>query len=183
MGSGTGRRRGSIEEGADGTGEYMDIGWEKGQRRGGDGIRTNVRYQHAGERPQGRKPGRTGRRPARNGRAKTSRDITVTSNPGQQGTYTYKAGGRDQIDQEQRQLRDTRHRLQAIMQDMQILADALEEQAETFALDQRNFGAQQAKVLRDQKSWSGRSAIERLFWTIDSSIELVSRSTDWVARD
>ncbi|OSD05247.1 hypothetical protein PYCCODRAFT_1443216 [Trametes coccinea BRFM310] len=73
--------------------------------------------------------------------------------------------------------------LQAIMQDMQILADALEEQAETFALDQRNFGAQQAKVLRDQKSWSGRSAIERLFWTIDSSIELVSRSTDWVARD
>ena len=41
----------------------------------------------------------------------------------------------------------------------------------------------QAKVLRDQKSWSGRSAIERLFWAIDSSIELVSRSTDWVARD
>ncbi|KAI8985686.1 Pleckstrin homology domain-containing protein [Trametes punicea] len=73
--------------------------------------------------------------------------------------------------------------IQAIMQDMQILAEALEEQADTFALDQRNFGAQQAKVLRDQKSWSGRSAIERLFWTIDSSIELVSRSTDWVARE
>ncbi|KAI0358350.1 hypothetical protein OH77DRAFT_1269429 [Trametes cingulata] len=73
--------------------------------------------------------------------------------------------------------------IQAIMQDMQILSEALDEQADTFALDQRNFGAQQAKVLRDQKSWSGRSAIERLFWTIDSSIELVSRSTDWVARD
>lgn len=41
----------------------------------------------------------------------------------------------------------------------------------------------QAMVLRDQKSWSGRSAIERLFWTIDNSIELVARSTDWVARD
>ncbi|RDX50789.1 hypothetical protein OH76DRAFT_1348182 [Lentinus brumalis] len=73
--------------------------------------------------------------------------------------------------------------IQAIMQDMQILSEALDEQADTFALDQRNFGAQQAKVLRDQKSWSGRSAIERLFWTIDSSIELVSRSTDWVARE
>ncbi|KAI0769144.1 Pleckstrin homology domain-containing protein [Trametes elegans] len=73
--------------------------------------------------------------------------------------------------------------LQAIMQDMQILSEALDEHPETFALDQRNFGAQQAKVLRDQKSWSGRSAIERLFWTIDSSIELVSRSTDWVARE
>ncbi|KAI0741277.1 Pleckstrin homology domain-containing protein [Daedaleopsis nitida] len=73
--------------------------------------------------------------------------------------------------------------IQSIMQDMQILSEALDEQADTFALDQRNFGAQQAKVLRDQKSWSGRSAIERLFWTIDSSIELVSRSTDWVARD
>ncbi|KAI0831848.1 Pleckstrin homology domain-containing protein [Trametes gibbosa] len=73
--------------------------------------------------------------------------------------------------------------LQAIMQDMQLLSEALDENAETFALDQRNFGAQQAKVLRDQRSWSGRSAIERLFWTIDSSIELVSRSNDWVARD
>ncbi|KAI0675942.1 Pleckstrin homology domain-containing protein [Trametes maxima] len=73
--------------------------------------------------------------------------------------------------------------IQAIMQDMQVLSEALEENADTFALDQRNFGAQQAKVLRDQKSWSGRSAIERLFWTIDSSIELVSRSTDWVARE
>lgn len=38
-------------------------------------------------------------------------------------------------------------------------------------------------ILRDQKSWSGRSATERLFWTTDNSIELVSRSTDWVARD
>ncbi|KAI1793421.1 hypothetical protein LXA43DRAFT_1092596 [Ganoderma leucocontextum] len=73
--------------------------------------------------------------------------------------------------------------IQSIMQDMQILAEALGEKADMFALDQRNFCAQQAKVLRDQKSWSGRSAIERLFWTIDSSIELVSRSTDWVARE
>lgn len=73
--------------------------------------------------------------------------------------------------------------MQAILQDLQILAEALEENVELFAHDQRNLGAQQAMILRDQKSWNGRSATERLFWTIDNSIELASRSTDWVARD
>ncbi|KDR80747.1 hypothetical protein GALMADRAFT_61340 [Galerina marginata CBS 339.88] len=73
--------------------------------------------------------------------------------------------------------------LQSILQDLQLLSDALEDNVELFAHDQRNFGAQQAMILRDQKSWSGRSATERLFWTTDNSIELVSRSTDWVARE
>ncbi|KAJ8454702.1 hypothetical protein ONZ45_g19198 [Pleurotus djamor] len=73
--------------------------------------------------------------------------------------------------------------LQAILQDLQILTEALEDNVELFAHDQRNFGAQQAMILRDQKSWTGRSATERLFWTTDNSIELVSRSTDWVARE
>jgi len=73
--------------------------------------------------------------------------------------------------------------IQAILQDLQLLSEALEENPELFAHDQRNFGAQQAMILRDQKSWTSRSATERLFWTTDSSIELVSRSTDWVARD
>ncbi|TFY67578.1 hypothetical protein EVJ58_g1543 [Rhodofomes roseus] len=73
--------------------------------------------------------------------------------------------------------------IQSILQDMQVLSEALEENPDVFGHDQRNFGAQQAMVLRDQKCWSGRSAIERLFWTIDNSIELVARSTDWVARD
>lgn len=73
--------------------------------------------------------------------------------------------------------------LQAILQDMQILSDALEENVELFAHDQRNFGAQQAMILRDQKSWTGRSATERVFWTTDNSIELVSRSNDWLARE
>jgi hypothetical protein len=35
-------------------------------------------------------------------------------------------------------------------------------------------------ILRDQKCWSGRTATERLFFTIDNAIELVTRSTDWV---
>ncbi|TRM65487.1 Pleckstrin homology domain-containing protein [Schizophyllum amplum] len=73
--------------------------------------------------------------------------------------------------------------MQAILQDLQILTEALEDNVELFAHDQRNFGAQQAMILRDQKSWSGRSATERLFWTTDNSIELVSRSADWVAKD
>jgi hypothetical protein len=96
--------------------------------------------------------------------------------------------------------------MQAILQDLQILSEALEDNVELFAHDQRNFGAQQvclnyvrsifalspdvffffafqAMILRDQKSWSGRSATERLFWTTDNSIELVARSTDWVARE
>jgi hypothetical protein len=71
--------------------------------------------------------------------------------------------------------------IQAMLQDLQVLAEALEENPEVFALDQRNFGAQQAMILRDQKAWSGRSAIERVFWTIDNSIELATRSADWAA--
>ncbi|KAJ3851410.1 Pleckstrin homology domain-containing protein [Lentinula lateritia] len=73
--------------------------------------------------------------------------------------------------------------MQAIMQDLQILSEALDDNVDLFAHDQRNFGAQQAMILRDQKSWTGRSATERLFWTTDNSIELVSRSTDWIARE
>ncbi|KAG6879235.1 hypothetical protein C0992_004228 [Termitomyces sp. T32_za158] len=73
--------------------------------------------------------------------------------------------------------------MQAILHDLQSLSEALEDNVELFAHDQRNFGAQQAMILRDQKAWSGRSATERLFWTTDNSIELVSRSTDWVARE
>jgi hypothetical protein len=71
--------------------------------------------------------------------------------------------------------------LQSILQDIQVLADAMEENLDLFQHDHRNFGAQQAMILRDQKSWSGRTATEKLFWTTDNSIELLSRSTDWVS--
>ncbi|KAG2011876.1 von Willebrand RING finger domain-containing protein [Coprinopsis cinerea AmutBmut pab1-1] len=73
--------------------------------------------------------------------------------------------------------------MQAILQDLQLLSEALEDNVELFAHDQRNFGAQQAMILRDQKAWSNRSATERLFWTTDNSIELASRATDWIPRD
>lgn len=73
--------------------------------------------------------------------------------------------------------------MQSILQDLQVLSEALEDNVELFAHDQRNFGAQQAMILRDQKAWSNRSATERLFWTTDNSIELASRATDWIPRD
>jgi len=71
--------------------------------------------------------------------------------------------------------------LQSMLQDIQVLTDAIEENPDLFAHDHRNFGAQQAMILRDQKSWSGRTSTEKLFWTADNSIDLVSRSSDWVA--
>ena len=42
--------------------------------------------------------------------------------------------------------------LQTGLQDIQALMDALDENVEMFAYDQWNFGAQQAIILRDQKS-------------------------------
>ena len=38
-------------------------------------------------------------------------------------------------------------------------------------------------ILRDQKSWSGRTATQKVVWTVDNSVELVGCSADWVARD
>ena len=52
--------------------------------------------------------------------------------------------------------------------------DTLDENVEMFA---HNFGGQQAMILRDQKSWSGRAATE-VFWMVDNSDELVGCSTD-----
>ena len=72
--------------------------------------------------------------------------------------------------------------LQAVLQDIQAVMDALDENVEMFAHDQRNFGAQQAMILSDQKSWSGWTATEKVFWMVDNSVELVGRSADWVAR-
>lgn len=73
--------------------------------------------------------------------------------------------------------------LQSVLQDLQSLIDAMEENVDEFQHDHRNFGAQQAMILRDQKSWSGRTPTEKLFWQADNSLELVERSRNWVASD
>ena len=45
--------------------------------------------------------------------------------------------------------------IQAIMHDLQILSEALDEQADMFALDQRNFGAQQVCEIALLFGWMG----------------------------
>lgn len=54
-------------------------------------------------------------------------------------------------------------------------------QRETFDTVFRNFAAQQAVVLRDQRAWTGRTATERAFWTADQSRFLVDRSQSYVS--
>ncbi|QRV89313.1 von willebrand and RING finger protein [Ceratobasidium sp. AG-Ba] len=69
--------------------------------------------------------------------------------------------------------------IQSVMGDVQVLIDALEENPDGFNRDWRPFGAQQAMVLRDQMSWTGRTTTEKIFWCADNSIELFGRSSDW----
>ncbi|KAG9088359.1 hypothetical protein FRC06_002076 [Ceratobasidium sp. 370] len=69
--------------------------------------------------------------------------------------------------------------IQSVMGDVQVLIDALEENPDGFNRDWRPFGAQQAMVLRDQLSWTGRTTTEKIFWCADNSIELFGRSSDW----
>ncbi|KAK4702603.1 hypothetical protein P7C70_g3619, partial [Phenoliferia sp. Uapishka_3] len=54
-------------------------------------------------------------------------------------------------------------------------------QRELFDTNYRNVAAQLAVVLRDQRSWTARSATERLFWTSDNSQYLVQRSRQFVS--
>ena len=69
--------------------------------------------------------------------------------------------------------------LEAILFELENLLEGLEEQRESFEREQRNLGAQQAMILRDQKAWTGRSPIERLFWKFDNSRGLMVKSMEW----
>ena len=69
--------------------------------------------------------------------------------------------------------------LEAILFELENLLEGLEEQRESFEREQRNLGAQQAMILRDQKAWTGRSPIERLFWKFDNSRALMVKSMEW----
>ncbi|KAL7414666.1 hypothetical protein BDY24DRAFT_414377 [Mrakia frigida] len=73
--------------------------------------------------------------------------------------------------------RETLTTLDAILADVDVLIDGLDEDSRaTFERDQRNFGSQQAMVLRSQKSWTARTDTERLFFTCPEAIELVAKS-------
>jgi hypothetical protein len=60
--------------------------------------------------------------------------------------------------------RKTALSLLAILEDLDVLIDGLEtNQNVSFERTQRNFGAQQAMVLRDQKAWTSRTDTEWQF--------------------
>ena len=52
---------------------------------------------------------------------------------------------------------------------------------EAFETHGRYQAAQQAVVLRDQRSWTPESGIERLFWRSDHSLWMVSKSRQWIS--
>ncbi len=70
--------------------------------------------------------------------------------------------------------------LQAVLGDIDTLLEGMEEQRDMFERDHRNFGAQQAMVLRNQKSWSQRTPTERLY-CLEGSLEVVRLSQGWQA--
>ncbi|WVR09056.1 hypothetical protein IAU60_006117 [Kwoniella sp. DSM 27419] len=57
--------------------------------------------------------------------------------------------------------------LLGVVMDLDLLLDGLEEHKELFERDHRNYSAQQAGVLRSQKSWTTRTPTERTYATKD----------------
>ncbi|ORX39121.1 Pleckstrin homology domain-domain-containing protein [Kockovaella imperatae] len=70
------------------------------------------------------------------------------------------------------------HGLSAVGSDLDTLIDALEEHQDMFERDMRNFAAQQAVVLRTQKSWTTRTPSERMYCTPEVQ-HFVQMSGDW----
>ncbi|GHJ88476.1 hypothetical protein NliqN6_4878 [Naganishia liquefaciens] len=53
--------------------------------------------------------------------------------------------------------------LKGILSDIDLLLEGMEESKEAFDRDHRNFGAQQALILRTQRSWTARTHTERRY--------------------
>ncbi|KAJ9109840.1 hypothetical protein QFC19_001819 [Naganishia cerealis] len=65
--------------------------------------------------------------------------------------------------------------LRAIIEDIDVLIEGMEEEQQTFERDHRNFGAQQALILRTQRSWTARTRTEALYITEGSKEALLKR--------
>jgi hypothetical protein len=65
--------------------------------------------------------------------------------------------------------------------DLAHVIDGVTTHRAEFNSNYRNFAAQQAVVLREQRSWSGRSNTERLTWLADNSLFLVKRSVEFIS--
>ncbi|KAK0548396.1 hypothetical protein OC861_000553 [Tilletia horrida] len=62
----------------------------------------------------------------------------------------------------------------AILEDLDLLLDALEHARHQFERDVRHYAAQQAMVLRDQTAWTTRSLLEYLHFTYDNGPALTA---------
>lgn len=67
--------------------------------------------------------------------------------------------------------------LRAIVDDIEYLQDGIDDQRELFDRDHRNFGAQQAVVLRTQRAWTERTATERMYCS-EGAREVLAISRD-----
>ncbi|OCF79197.1 hypothetical protein I204_01144 [Kwoniella mangroviensis CBS 8886] len=72
--------------------------------------------------------------------------------------------------------------LTGTIQDLDDLLDGLEEQKELFERDHRNYSAQQAGVLRAQRSWTTRTPTERIYCTKEIG-EIINLSGEWQGRN
>jgi hypothetical protein len=70
--------------------------------------------------------------------------------------------------------------LAATMQDVDMFLEGLEVNKELFTMDHRNFAAQQAIVLRSQRSWTVRTPTELHYATPDVQA-LIQASADYAA--
>lgn len=59
--------------------------------------------------------------------------------------------------------------LSACIQEVETLLDGIGEHRDQFETNHRNVAGQSAVSLRDQRSWTGRTPMERLFWRADHS--------------
>lgn len=115
-----------------------------------------------------------GRSNSRYGKPKTAvQAILATSQP--RGSHAKR----------QRELlhRKTALSLLAILDDLDVLIDGLESsKGSSFERTERNFGAQQAMVLRDQKAWTSRTDTEwQVFHTIDNGPPFAALAASFAA--
>jgi hypothetical protein len=72
--------------------------------------------------------------------------------------------------------------LLAMMGDLDVLSDGLEHQhRSSFDRDGRNFGAQQAMILRDQKAWTARTDTEHLYFRDDNAAAFTAWSASFAS--
>ncbi|GAA6004341.1 hypothetical protein JCM10207_000676 [Rhodosporidiobolus poonsookiae] len=74
----------------------------------------------------------------------------------------------------------TQRTLSALAEDVETVHEACLNR-ELFDSEGRYLAAQQAVVLRDQRSWTPRSATERLFFTADNALYLLGKSQLWLS--